>query len=437
MPPRRPDRVRVDGIRDVLVERKPKRNTPVLSRSAAFSAADILTLYRIDRSSRVLLVMCWQQPKNIVLQALFVKLRRLRFELCQPMWIERTLFAPKNRSIARLEWGDDMLRELFVFNNRAQLHAVFTSLRAPAYLKLPGVRTGYVETEFAFLLYVYRFRNNSKLTLMTTVFGAEYSVISRALSAFGAWLYDAHSHRLTDSMHFWSQHVITYCSKIRASGLPPAYDRVWGFVDGTLIACGRPSDVALVSYPPPPADAPVVWDVAAEALFYCKYEMAHGLKFQACVAPCGFIMDLTGCAFGSFHDSRLLTDSKLLLRLLEMHGMDLGLMRTDQYYHLLADSAYASGPFVRRVPGGRSRDAARCAAVRVAVEHAFAKLYQKFPTLDWSTNKHLFGGQSVIESVYNIALLCNIDTSLNGSQIGNYFNCACPTLQDYMTFARR
>lgn len=435
MPQRRPND-RVDGIRRVLVERRPTRNTPVLSRSASLSAADILTLYRIDRSSRVLLVMCWQQPKNIVLQALLVKLRRLRYHLCEPMWIDRSIIAPRNRSIVGLEWGDDFVRELFVFKDRAQLHAVLISLRAPARLKLRREHTGYVDTEFSFLLYLYRFKNNAKLTLMSTVFGEDYTVISRAISAFGSWLYDAHSHRLTDSLHFWSQYVPMYSSKIRARGLPPDYNRVWGFLDGTLICTARPSDVAFVTYPPPP-DQPVVWDVDAQYEFYCSYAMAHGLKFQACVGPCGFIMDLTGCAFGSFHDSRLLTDSKILLRLLEMHWQDLGATNRAEYYHLMADSAYASGPFIRRVPGGRSRDAARCAAVRVAVEHAFAKLYQKFPSLDWSRNMHLFGGQAVIESVYNCALLCNIDTSLNGSQIGMYFDCACPTLEDYMSFARR
>ncbi len=105
---------------------------------------------------------------------------------------------------------------------------------------------------------------------MTTVFGEDYSVISRALSAFGAWLYDAHSHRMTDNMHFWSQHVIMYSSKIRASGLPPAYNRVWGFIDGTLISSARSSDVALVSYPPAPADVPVVWGIDAQAFTPCS-----------------------------------------------------------------------------------------------------------------------------------------------------------------------
>lgn len=434
--PFRPRDSRVQGFQVVQISRKPKRNTPVLSRSAAFSAADIHLLYRIDRSSRVLLVKCWQQPTNIVLRGLLIKLRQLRLRICEPMVMYRTILAPRNRTIASLEWADDFIREFFVFNDRGQLQAVLSALRAPASLKLPGEHTGFVDTEFCFLLYLYRFGNGAKLTLMSTVFGECYSVISRSLAAFGAWLYDAHSHRLTDSLHFWAQHVSIYNAKIRARGVPPDFTRTWGFIDGTLICTARPSDVAMVTFPPPDRE-PVIWDVDAQYQFYCKYAMAHGLKFQACVAPCGFIMDLTGCAFGSFHDSRLLTDSKILLRLLEMHWMDLGLNAVDAYFHLMADSAYASGPFIRRVPGGRGRDSARCAAVRVAVEHAFGKLYQKFPLLDWSKNMHLFGGHAVVESVYNCALLCNMHTSLNGSQVANYFDCVCPTLEDYMTFARR
>jgi hypothetical protein len=75
--------------------------------------------------------------------------------------------------------------------------------------------------------------------------------------------------------------------------------------------------------------------------------------------------------------------------------------------------------------------------VRVAVEHAFSKIYLKCRAMEWSENLRLFSGQRIIEMFYNCALLCNMHTCLNGSQIGNYFNCACPSLDDYMSFARR
>jgi hypothetical protein len=120
-----------------------------------------------------------------------------------------------------------------------------------------------------------------------------------------------------------------------------------------------------------------------------------------------------------------------------MHWVDLGLRAMPEYYHLMGDSAYANGPVSVRVPGGRSHDAVRCSAIRVAVEHAFAKIYTKCRALDWSTNMHLFGHHRVMEMFYNCALLCNIHTCLNGSQIANYFDCVAPSLDDYMTFAPR
>ena len=435
--PARPRDSRVGGFEvPVVVWRATTRNTSILRRSAAFSAAEVQKLYRIDQHSKILLFLCLRQPKNLALQVLLCRLRHLRREICRPLVLYRTILQPKNRTIESLEWGDDFVREFFMFNDRSQLRAVLASLRAPTSLKLPGRNTGHVATEFAFLLYLYRMCMRAKLTLMSTVFGEDYSVISRALAAFGSWLYDAHSHRLTDSLHFWSHYISTYNSKIVARGIPPAFRRVWAFIDGTLVCTGRPSDVALVQFPPPQF-AFVIWDVDAQYEFYCKYAMQHGLKWQAVVGPCGLIMDLTGCAFGSHHDSRLLTDSKILQRLLEMHWVDLGIQQMAGYYQLMGDSAYSTGPFTIRVPGGRGEDAARCSALRVAVEHAFSKIYTKCRAMDWSSNLQLFSGQHIIEMFYNCALLCNMHTCLNGSQIGNYFNCSCPSLEDYMSFARR
>jgi hypothetical protein len=436
--PVRPRDSRIGGFQPVVVLRRaPTRNTSVLARSAAFSAADIQKLFRIRRASCLALILCLRHPENHSIRSVLLMLRRSHNQMCAPMVLYRTILQPKNRTIQSLEWADDFVREFFLFNGRAQLRAVLSSLRAPISLKLPGVNTGFVDSEFAFLLYVYRMSNRAKLTLMSTVFGEDYSVISRALAAFGAWLYDAHSHRLTDSLHFWSQHTALYNSKIVARGVPPAYTRVWGFIDATLVCTARPSDVAQVSFPPQAAAPAVIWDIDAQYAFYCAYAMQHGLKWQAVVGPCGLIMDLSGCAFGSHHDSRLYSESKILQRLLEMHWIDLNIRAMPNYFQLMADSAYSNSPVMIRVPGGRSSEAVRCSALRVAVEHAFSKIYQKCSAMDWSNNLRLFTGQRVIEMFYNCALLCNMHTCLNGSQIGNYFDCACPSLDDYMTFAPR
>jgi hypothetical protein len=435
--PARPRDSRVGGFQPVVVLRRaPTRNTSILSRIAAFSAADIQMLFRIKRASRLALILFLSQPKNLSIRSVLIRLRFLQHQMCAPMVMYRTVLQPKNRTIQSLEWSDDFIREFFLFNDRSQLRTALMSLRAPISLKLFGANTGFVDSEFAFLLYLYRMANRAKLTLMSTVFGEDYTVISRALAAFGAWLFEAHSHRLTDSLHFWSQHTQVFNSKIVARGIPPAYSRVWGFIDATLVCTARPSDVAQVHFPAP-AEPAVVWDVDAQYLFYCAYAMQHGLKWQAAVAPCGLIMDLAGCAFGSHHDSRLCSESKILQRLLEMHWLDLNIRAMPNYFQLMGDSAYSDGPVILRVPGGRSPDAVRCSSLRVAVEHAFSKIYLKCPVMDWSSNLRLFSGQRVIEMFYNCALLCNIHTCLNGSQIGNYFECACPSLDDYMTFAPR
>lgn len=124
-------------------------------------------------------------------------------------------------------------------------------------------------------------------------------------------------------------------------------------------------------------------------------------------------MDLTGCAFGGHHDSHLLTDSKIFQRLLEMHWMDLGIRSMPDYFALMGDSAYPNGPITIRVPGGRSEAAAvTCSSVRVAVEHAFGKIYTKCRAMEWSSNLRLFSGQRIIEMFYNSAVEDTFSRSL-------------------------
>ena len=157
----RPRESRVGGRQQVLVvQRVPKRKASVLNRSVALSAAEIQKLFRYDRASRALLLLCLRRPKSALLHKLYVavlrRLRHLRQTICSPMVMYRTILQPKNRSIASLEWSDDYVREFFLFNDRAQLREALASLRAPTFLQLPGRNTGRVDTEFAFLLYVYK-----------------------------------------------------------------------------------------------------------------------------------------------------------------------------------------------------------------------------------------------------------------------------------------
>jgi hypothetical protein len=185
--PARPRDSRVGGFQPVVVLRRaPTRNTSIFSRIAAFSAADIQVLFRITRASRLALIIFLRQPKNHSIRSVLIRLRYLQHQMCAPIVMYRTVLQPKNRTIQSLEWSDDYIREFFLFNDRSQLRSVLMSLRAPISLKLFGANTGFVDSEFAFLLYLYRMANRAKLTLMSTVFGEDYTVISRALAAFGA-----------------------------------------------------------------------------------------------------------------------------------------------------------------------------------------------------------------------------------------------------------
>ena len=71
-----------------------------------------------------------------------------------------------------------------------------------------------------------------------------------------------------------------------------ALDNVWGFIDGTLKACCKPSQ--------------------HQRSVYNGHKRIHSLKYQSVTTPSGMIVNLYGSIEGRRHDSAILALSGLL-----------------------------------------------------------------------------------------------------------------------------
>ena len=196
---------------------------------------------------------------------------------------------------------------------------------------------------------------------------------------------------------------------VHAKGAP--LDCVWGFIDGTLKACCRPSQ--------------------NQKMVYNGHKRYHGLKYQSITTPNGMIAHLFGPIEGKRHDSAMLALSGLLPQLQQFSH--------DQNGNILCvygDPAYPLRRHLQAPFGGANLTAAEKAynknmsKVRVSVEWIFGDVLTHFKFNDFKKNLKL--GLSPIGKMYKIsAILTNAHTSMYSNITENYFDLEPPTLEEY------
>ena len=105
-----------------------------------------------------------------------------------------------------------------------------------------------------------------------------------------------HWGRLLDDMNQpWLQpaELEEFARSVNAKGAP--LNNCWGFIDGTLRACCRPT--------------------RNQRMLYNGHKRVHGLKYQSVTTPSGMIASLFGPIEGKRHDSAMLNLSGLLQQL--------------------------------------------------------------------------------------------------------------------------
>lgn len=205
--------------------------------------------------------------------------------------------------------------------------------------------------------------------------------------------------------------IISFVIKVtRNAGCP--YPHIFGFIDGTARPICRPT--------------------TDQHLQYSGYKKVHVHKYQSIVTPDGIIARLDGPFNGRRHDSAVLHLSRLLPE------MEQKLMISPtKWYSVYGDPGYANQKFIK--VGFKQKNLTQIqkqfnkdmSALRVHVEYGFGKIIQLFAFLDYKKNqKSLL--QPIQEQYVVAALFSNCHTCLNGSQVGDYFNCSPPSLEIYL-----
>lgn len=152
------------------------------------------------------------------------------------------------------------------------------------------------------------------------------------------------------------------------------------------------------------------------------------------MSPCGIIICLYGPVPGSFHDARMLYESRLveLMRKSEVWTPTPG-----TGFHLYGDQAYKScpqiiGPTRHNVSALQKSCNSKMSSLRISVEHGFGKVLSNFAFNAYSENLKL-GLQPIGKYFLVSAFLANCHTCLNGSQTSDYFLVQPPHLTEYIT----
>lgn len=199
-----------------------------------------------------------------------------------------------------------------------------------------------------------------------------------------------------------------YSAAISAKGAP--LDTCFGFLDGTAWQVSRPTRL--------------------QREIYSGHKRYHCFKFQSVLLPNGIVADLSGPWPGCRHDQYLLYASQLEQRL--SHPVFDG-------YVLYGDEGYTYGehiavPFrTAHMTNERRVLNERMSAVRITVEWGFMRIKQLFAFLAFVPPQRVYS--SPVSKFYRVAvLLTNMITCMNGScEVSAYFNCAPPTLDEYMS----
>lgn len=244
----------------------------------------------------------------------------------------------------------------------------------------------------------------NRLCELVNEFGRSNTELSLIFNTVLEDIYDRFSHKLNDLTAQWVD-VQRFSIAVRNKGCPVA--NCWGFVDGTCMYICRPS--------------------YGQNSCYSGHKRQHCMKFQGVMAPCGIMAHLFGPIEGSRHDSFMLGESRLLEAIAE------GNLR---HYCLYGDPAYPIraqllAPYRGDLGEQQIMFNKEMSRVRQSVEWGFGKVTTNFAFLDFKKNLKLL--LQPVSKYYIVGtFLTNCHTCLYGSQTGRYFDCAPPTLAEYL-----
>jgi hypothetical protein len=187
--------------------------------------------------------------------------------------------------------------------------------------------------------------------------------------------------------------------------------RIFGFLDGTFREICRP--------------------IRDQDLYYSGYYRAHGVKFQAIVAPDGLILSYCGPFMGRVHDVIMYNRSQIPEKLRQI-------MSHQEPLFLYGDSAYEScyrviTPYKQTRPllDQEIQFNKALSSDRISVEQAFGKVASQF-----AANQYKGFHRALLQPIafyYRISvLLTNCHTIFNGNAISRRYRIEPLSLDEYL-----
>lgn len=152
----------------------------------------------------------------------------------------------KNRNIE--SWTEEECYNMFRFR-KSDLHVLYNALNLPAIIVLSNGCT--CSGQYAFCMMLYRLAYPTTLFRMQTLFGREYSQISRIFNYIINIVYQQHRHKVNGNIDWYADRFDVYNQAYRAkiatsaqnptpNTIPQELDNIFGCIDGTAIEISRP-----------------------------------------------------------------------------------------------------------------------------------------------------------------------------------------------------
>ena len=320
-------------------------------------------------------------------------------------------------------WASDANLEADFRLDEAGLRALEVGLDIPAVVRL-GDRGGHwykdVTRTEVLLITLMRLHRCTTYRELGNTFGLQMSVIGMVINYGLAFIDDKVKVGLAD-IRRWVHYAPGWCEAVdrKTNGV---FVNVYGFIDVVIQRVCRLSGVLVQG-----------GNLDPQRHFYCGYKGYHALKFQGVEAPCGVCINFYGPGMGSVSDSTMMYDSNILDDLREVaafYGCPFG---------LCGDPACPQSPVMYKpfMAGGFISMAQRMynhlgAVMRVTVEWKFGDLQQCWRCLaEWKQLRVL--AMPVPRHVRVGVFLTNCVNCHYPNRTEKYFNCAPPTLPEYIS----
>jgi hypothetical protein len=331
---------------------------------------------------------------------------------------------PNNRNIASFS-DEDAWRDLRF--RLVDLPILFRLLRFPAYIILQNGMM--VDSEYAFLVFLYRMHYPSTLAMMQNKFGRDYSQISRIFNAVVVLMDDQHRHKVMGNLPWYSSRfdvynyvinnkIATVTQNPNPGMVPRQLNNLFGFIDGQARKIGRLHGNNNAQFP-----------------FWNGYYHMHCIIYLGISFPDGMVVIDTPFP-GYFTD--VMTWGESLVRHQLVDIMNIRIQNGHRRLKLYGDKIFDTCQLITAAYSLRNGFVFNwmhtlnfiMSPIRVAVEWAFGKIIAR--------NKHSeyrqFIQKSPVTKIHNMSvLLANCHTCLYGGQCNTAFELAAPTIFDYMS----